>query len=97
MALANVVWDGPEAEVGLLVQDEWQRLGLGTALLRRVAKLLAAQGVEALHAHTHADNAPMIRTMRRLGLPVRHQTDSGIVTLTADVRADAPVGVPAPA
>ncbi len=97
VAMANVLWDGPEAEVGLLVQDDWQRLGLGTALLRRAAKIVAAQGIEALHAHTHADNAPMIRTMRRLGLPVRHQSDSGLVTLSADVRADAPAEVAAPA
>jgi len=91
VAMANVVWDGPEAEVALLVQDDWQRAGLGTVLLRRAAKLVAADGIVALHAHTHADNSAMIRTMRRLGRPVRHETDGSIVTLTADVRTDAPV------
>jgi GNAT superfamily N-acetyltransferase len=93
VALATVVWDGPEAEVGLLVQDDWQRAGLGTALLRRAAKLVAAEGIEALHAHTHADNFAMIRTMRRLGRPLRHETDGGIVTLTADVRTELPAEV----
>ncbi len=91
VAMATVVWDGPEAEVGLLVRDDRQRTGLGTALLRRIARLAAGRGIEALHAHTHADNAPMIRTMRRLGVPVRHETDSGIITLTADIRVGADV------
>jgi GNAT superfamily N-acetyltransferase len=94
VAMATVVRDGPEAEVGLLVQDNRQRTGLGTALLRRVARLVAAEGVEALHAHTHADNAPMIRTMRRLGVPVRHETDSGVVTLSADIRVCADAVAP---
>jgi RimJ/RimL family protein N-acetyltransferase len=89
VALANLVADGAEAEVGLLVQDDWQRLGLGTALLRRVVALATQIGVEAVHAHTHADNAPMIRTMRRLGLPLRHETDSGVVTLTAYLKVTA--------
>src|SRR5262249_23544556 len=60
VAVANVVLDGTEAELGLLVEDAWQGRGLGTALLRRAARLAIADGVEALHAHTHADNAPMI-------------------------------------
>lgn len=97
VAMANLVWDGPEAEVALLVQDEWQRQGVGTALLRRAARVVAAEGIEALHAHTHADNSAMIRTMRRLGRPVRHETDGPIVTLTADVRTDTPAPAPATA
>jgi GNAT superfamily N-acetyltransferase len=95
VAVATAVWDGPEAEVGLLVQDDRQRAGLGTALLRRIARQAVTEGIEALHVHTHADNAPMIRTMRRLGVPIRHQTDSGIVTLTADIRVCADVPAPA--
>jgi GNAT superfamily N-acetyltransferase len=83
VALANLVADGAEAEIGLLVQDDWQRQGLGTALLRRAVALATETGIEVVHAHTHADNAPMIRTMRRLALPLRHETDSGVVTLTA--------------
>jgi GNAT superfamily N-acetyltransferase len=88
VAWANLLADGPEAEVALLVRDEWQRLGLGTVLLRRIVALAAAAGVEAVHAHAHVDNAAMIRTMRRLGVPLRHETDSGVVTVSADVRTD---------
>src|SRR5207244_2672427 len=41
VALTNVLWDGPEAELGILVADAWQRRGLGTALARRTLALAA--------------------------------------------------------
>ena len=87
VALTNVLWDGPEAELGILVADAWQRRGLGTALARRALALAARAGREAVHVHTHADNSPMIRTMHRLGLPLQVETDGPIVTLSVAVRA----------
>jgi GNAT superfamily N-acetyltransferase len=98
VALVNAVRDGAEAEIGLLVEDGWQRRGLGTALLRRAVRQLAAGGTEAVHAHLHADNHGMIRTLRRLGLPLRHETDGPLTTVTVDLRVagmDAAVGRPA--
>jgi RimJ/RimL family protein N-acetyltransferase len=99
VALGNLLWDGPEAEVGLLVEDAWQRRGLGTALLRRAARLATAAGVAVLHARTHGDNSAMIHTLRRLGRPMRHETDGALVTLTVDLGPDvtAEIGTPSPA
>ncbi len=90
VAMANLLWDGPEAEVGLLVADAWQGRGIGSALLHRVTRLAVATGREALHAHTHADNAAMIRTMWRLGRPLRQSVDGPILSLTADLRPPVP-------
>jgi ribosomal protein S18 acetylase RimI-like enzyme len=87
VALANLNGDGPEAELAVLVCDPWQRRGLGTALVRRALRLAGLAGREAVHVHTHADNAPMIHTVRRLGLPLRRQTDGSILTLSVPVRA----------
>jgi GNAT superfamily N-acetyltransferase len=95
VALANLSWDGAEAELGLLVADEWQRRGLGTALARRALRLARLSGREALHVHTHADNSPMIRLMYRLGLPLRPEVDGPIVTLSVPVTAGS--GSPYPA
>ena len=97
VAVANLVWDGPEGELALLVEDGWQRRGIGTALLRRAVKIATGDGIVALHAHTHADNSPMIRTMRRLSRPLRHEADGALVTITADLRVDVPVAEPAAA
>lgn len=87
VALANLSWDGAEAELGLLVVDAWQRRGIGTALARRALRLARLAGREVVHVHTHADNAPMIRTMHRLGLPLRPETDGPILTLSVPVTA----------
>jgi len=87
VALVGLTWDGPEAELAVLVVDAWQRRGLGTALARRALKLASMAGREAVHVHTHADNLPMIRTICRLGLPLRVATDGPIVTLSVHVRA----------
>jgi GNAT superfamily N-acetyltransferase len=86
VAMATLSADGSEAELGLLVVDAWQRRGIGTALLRRALRLARLSGREAVHVHTHADNSPMIRTMHRLGLPLRPETDGPIVTLSVPVR-----------
>src|SRR2546430_2761839 len=83
VALANLTWDGPEAELALLVVDDWQRRGLGTALARRALRLAAQAGRETVHVHAHADNSPMIRTMHRLGVPLRAEADGAMVTLSA--------------
>ena len=56
--MANLVGEGDLAEVALLVEDAWQRRGLGTALLRRLSALAARVGYAALVAYTSADNAP---------------------------------------
>jgi RimJ/RimL family protein N-acetyltransferase len=96
VAMANLLWEGSEAELGLLVADDWQRHGLGSALLHRLVRLAEAAGIEALHAHTHADNAAMIATMRRLGHPLRQEADGPILTLTADLRTDIRAGTDSP-
>jgi RimJ/RimL family protein N-acetyltransferase len=99
IAMANLLWDGSEAELGVLVEDGWQCRGVGTALVRRLVKLASASGIEAVHAHTHADNAPMIRTMRRLGRVLKVTYDGPIATVTAGLRSDltAETGSPFPA
>jgi GNAT superfamily N-acetyltransferase len=89
VAMANLVYEGTEAEVALLVADAYQRRGLGTALLRRAVRLAVGAGVEALHAHVHADNAAMLATMGRLARPLRVGADGKFLTLTADLRPPA--------
>lgn len=59
---------GLAAEVSLLVEDAWQRQGIGTALLARLAVLAAAGGVTELIAdHLPGDQA-LRRTAARAGL-----------------------------
>lgn len=89
VAMANLAYEGTEAEVALLVADAYQRRGVGTALLHRAVRLAASAGVEGLHAHVHADNAAMLATMGRLGRPLRVAADGPFLTLTVDLRPPA--------
>jgi RimJ/RimL family protein N-acetyltransferase len=58
--------DNPEAaEFAIVVTDSYQRQGLGTALLSRLADAATARGVRSFRATTLADNVPIHRLLRR--------------------------------
>jgi GNAT superfamily N-acetyltransferase len=83
---ANLVGDGDLAEAAVLVQDDRQRRGIGTALLRRLFGMARRAEFAAVLVHTHAENSAMLRTVRRLGElfaaePV-YDHDGAIVTVT---------------
>ncbi|MEU8254170.1 GNAT family N-acetyltransferase [Micromonospora inaquosa] len=82
VAMANLLGEGDEAEVALLVRDDWQRRGLGSALLRRLAQHADRSGYAALVLHVEATNDPMLRTLRRLDRPGDEERDGGLLTVT---------------
>ncbi|GAB3381302.1 hypothetical protein GCM10027360_61890 [Amycolatopsis echigonensis] len=67
------------AEVSLLVEDAWQRQGIGTALLARLAALAEAGGTTELSAIRLAGNDAMVRTAVRAGLQVETCSDDDTV------------------
>ncbi|MEV4842306.1 GNAT family N-acetyltransferase [Micromonospora matsumotoense] len=89
VALANLLAEGDEAEVALLVRDDWQRRGLGTALLRRLLTHGERVGYAALVLHTQAENTPMVRTLARLGRPAAIERDGTLLTMTVPLVAPA--------
>jgi GNAT superfamily N-acetyltransferase len=84
VAMANLLAEGDLAEAALLVQDDWQRRGLGTALLRRLVAWARRNDFAAVVAHTAADNAGMLRTLRRLGAEPTDR-DGSMLTATIPV------------
>ncbi|HCT77790.1 MAG TPA: GNAT family N-acetyltransferase [Micromonosporaceae bacterium] len=82
VALANLIGEGEIAEAALLVEDQWQQRGIGTALLRRLITLADPAGFRAVVLHTHADNEPMLRMVRRLPQPTQFDVDGAIMTAT---------------
>jgi RimJ/RimL family protein N-acetyltransferase len=55
------------AEVAVTVIDSWQRRGLGTALLRKLAQRAAEEGIRYFAAEILAENQPMLTLAHRLG------------------------------
>lgn len=91
IGLAGLIGEGELAEVAVLVQDDWQRRGIGTAMLRRLLSMARPADFAAVHVHTHADNSPMLRTVRRLaaivGTEPSYDRDGSVVTATLDLGA----------
>jgi RimJ/RimL family protein N-acetyltransferase len=61
--------DSPEAEVAVVVRDDFQGRGVGRELLRGLVRLAKQMGVRTLIAQIEADNEPALRLFRSLGLP----------------------------
>ncbi|MFE2020165.1 GNAT family N-acetyltransferase [Streptomyces sp. NPDC059499] len=93
VALGHLLWDGDETEVALMVEDDWQRRGIGSELLGRLVALAVEAGCESVYAVTQAHNTGMVAAMRALSLPLDYQIEEGTLVITA--RLDATPGLPA--
>ncbi|MFI5686964.1 GNAT family N-acetyltransferase [Streptomyces sp. NPDC051636] len=91
VGLGHLLWDGDETEVALLVEDEWQRRGIGSELLSRLVALAVDAGCDSVYAVTQASNTGMVAAMRGLGLPLDYQIEEGTLVITARLDAT-PVG-----
>jgi GNAT superfamily N-acetyltransferase len=57
------------ADLGVLVEDAWQRRGVGRRLVVELLALLQARGESTLHADVLGDDAFILGTLRRIGRP----------------------------
>jgi GNAT superfamily N-acetyltransferase len=83
VALGHLLWDGDETEIALLVEDAWQRCGIGTALLRALVEVAVQERCGCVYALTQPSNAGMVAAMRGLGLPLEQEVDDGVLVLSA--------------
>lgn len=71
---------GPSGpELGLMVEDRWQRRGLGSRLLRALAEEAADRGMETLTCLVQPDNDAVLHTIHRARLTVRVSRVDGLV------------------
>jgi acetyltransferase len=78
--------DPSSAEFAVTVTDRWQRLGLGTLLLRALFDCARAHGIRHLHGLILRGNPPMLALAREAGFmlaPMRG--DPTVVRATKDV------------
>ncbi|NGN62802.1 GNAT family N-acetyltransferase [Streptomyces sp. A7024] len=88
VALGHLLWDGDEAEVAVLVEDAWQRRGIGAELLRRLLVLADEAGYASAYAVTQSSNTGMVAAMRGLGLPLDYQVEEGTLVITARLQPE---------
>ena len=67
------------AEVAFSVIDDYQKKGLGAALMRHIAAIGRQAGLEELVAEVLSDNAPMLRVFERSGLALTARHEGAVV------------------
>ncbi|MGW2015225.1 GNAT family N-acetyltransferase [Streptomyces sp. NPDC001927] len=83
VALGHLLWDGDETEVALMVEDDWQRRGIGAELLGRLVAMAEEAGCASVYAVTQSSNTGMVAAMRALNLPLDYQIEEGTLVITA--------------
>ena len=66
-----------EGEFAMLVQDDYQRQGIGTELLKRLIEIGQAEGLGRITADILAQNTPMQKLCRKLGFTILRGDDLG--------------------
>lgn len=69
-------------EVGVLVEDGWQRQGVGTALVRAAARHAGGQGIASMLAIMQPDNRSLLPMLRRCGMTCLVRTVDGAAHVT---------------
>lgn len=83
--------DGLVCECAVVVSDEWQHRGLGTALMRHLIAVARERGIECMYSIDAAENAAMRELAEHLGF--RRRPDPGDVTQvlhTLDLKSAGP-------
>ena len=74
-----VVCDPLDAEFAVVVDDAWQRQGLGIQLLNVLAECAAESGLAALNGFVLADNWPMLELLARLDCELDTDSDPHVI------------------
>ncbi len=79
--------DGHAAEIAIIIEDSYQRRGVGTQLLKRMLDLAAHLGFTQVMATVLADNTGMLHLLRASHLPWTSSIESGVTTMRAPLGA----------
>ena len=67
VAIATLAEGRGRWDVGVLVEDGWQRRGVGTSLLERLVGIARRLGIEVLDADVLAESPHVLRSLARIG------------------------------
>jgi AcrR family transcriptional regulator/ribosomal protein S18 acetylase RimI-like enzyme len=82
-AAQHAAGDAGAAELALIIEDAYQRRGLGTRMLRHQIALAQRLGFTEVVAIVLAENTGMLELLRRTGLAWTHRIDAGTATWRA--------------
>jgi GNAT superfamily N-acetyltransferase len=73
------------ADVGIMVEDRWQRRGLGARLMCELAIQAADQRLSTLTCVTQAENTALLATLKNAGLTARITHVDGVIHATTSI------------
>ncbi len=83
VGLASVVPEGTAGEYGVIIEDDWQWKGVGTALTAAAFGRAQRAGLHVVTCTVGATNVVavrlVVRVAARLRMPVRHEYGSGVL------------------
>ena len=96
--LIGVARYGPAAEaatadIGLVVEDGWQGLGLGAMLLEEILQAGARQGIRHFRADVLTENRRALRLLARYTNIAQSTTSDGVTSVTFRRRENSAAGV----
>lgn len=71
-----------QAEVALMVVDEYQGQGIGGLLLRHLIGIARTSDLQELVALVLPNNAAMLKVFQKCGLPITMKRESGVIHVT---------------
>jgi GNAT superfamily N-acetyltransferase len=78
--------DPEVADLGLVVLDEWQNLGLGRILLQEILKAGKSNGILRFRADVLAENRRMLRLLAQESEILGRKTEAGVASLLLQSR-----------
>ncbi|HEY7629483.1 MAG TPA: GNAT family N-acetyltransferase [Thermoleophilaceae bacterium] len=85
--------DPEAAEVAVAVVDHWQRRGVATELLKRIAVRAREEGISCFTATCLADNSEVLELFDSFGSTQILQSNSGLVEAKIDLPAEEELGI----
>jgi GNAT superfamily N-acetyltransferase len=82
VGMGSYVRSGQAADIAFAVEEDFQRRGIASRLLRQLAGIARANGIARFEADVLAENTPMLSVLRRSGLPMRTTHEHGVIHAT---------------
>ena len=82
VGLGGYVRSGAAADIAFAVEEDFQRRGIASRLLRQLAELARANGITRFEADVLSENTPMLAVLRNSGLRMQTSHAQGAVHAT---------------
>jgi RimJ/RimL family protein N-acetyltransferase len=82
VGLGEYVGAGASAHIAFAIEEDYQGRGIASRLLERLARLAREKGISRFEADVLAGNTPMLKVLRRSGLPMTESGQDGVVHVT---------------